>query len=303
MWETLALVPKSKAKDIEDADDDDRTWAKYKDVAIPLASYKDDPKDKDENLGVFGDTKPPYVGLNDCTHFTSQCLIAGGFPVTKAEARRGAGDLAFYLQASGDVTTLCWMADPDDVKAVVDADVVREGDVFAYHEDEKTPAHHTVPAVTPKTIAMHTWRGFDRPWDRPWPFDIDGERISLFHFKDDDYKTADAKNWLGWWKVETLDDPKGPNVVYYLFEATGEVTVTDKEPKNAKDKLKGDTFRWFSRAKTAVVVRRTGLETKTQVEIFQEPKTKDGATTTAGAFSNLPAGSKLSSKGTKLFSS
>jgi hypothetical protein len=304
MWETLALVPPAKAKEIEGTkDDDDRLWSKYASDGIALASWKDDPKDSLENLGAFP-TKPPYFGLNDCTHFTSECLIAGGFPITNDKARRGAGDLADYLDASKDTATLCFMASQEDVKAVVDAGVVREGDVFAYHEDVKHYyAHHTVPAVNSRGgVAMHTWRGFDRPWGRPWPFDIPGERISLFHFKDDVYTTADAKKWLGWWKVETLGNPKAAKADYYHFSDTGALAVTSQEPKNAKEKPKTAPYRWFStKAKTAVVVRRNDKETKVETFTLQDPKGKDTSTTADGALSPLPKGSKLSLKGTQLF--
>ena len=313
--EALCLVPRSKEKEIEAAKDADRKWSKYASVGIALASYKDDHDDEDENLDVFP-TKPPYHGLNDCTHFTSECLIAGGFPIVseKDAARRGAGDLANYLNASSATKTLCYMAAHDDVQAVVDAGVVRAGDVFAYYKDLKHQyAHHTVPAVSSSTIAMHTWHAFDRPWD----LDASDERYSLFHFADDDYTTANAKKWLRWWKVETLGDPKRatPKVDYYHFGDTGTLTVTSHEPKHAKEPPSGASYRWFStNAKTAVVVRRKSTETKVETFTLPDPKPKDSKdpqaadpksgdtpTTADGAFSNLPQGSKLSLKGTKLF--
>lgn len=295
--ESLCLVPKSKEAEIEKLKDFNRTFEKYKEVAIPLASYKDNPKDQDENREYFP-TAPPDYGLNDCTHFTSECLIAGGFPVSSDKARRGAGDLANYLDASKETWTLCYMAAHDDVQAVVDAGIVREGDVFAFYTDLKHQyAHHTVPAVSSKTIAMHTWHAFDRPWD----LGGSDERYSLFHFADDNYTTADAKKWPGWWKVETLGDPKSPKVDYYHFGDKGTLTVTSKEPKNAKEQPKGATYRWFStKAKTAVAVRRDKTSTKVETFTLSDPK-KDSPVTAAGVISNLPKGSKLSLKATQLF--
>jgi hypothetical protein len=298
MWEALCLVSKATAEKIEKKPHEDRLLSDYAD-AIPLASFKDDYA-KQENLRVFP-TQPPYVGLNDCTHFTSQCLIAGGFPVTNDKAQRGAGDLVQYLfGAPNDVTPLCFNADHDVVQAVVDAGVVREGDVFAYHTDKKA-AHHTVPAVSPRTVAMHTWRATDVPWDDPWDTNMSSETYSLFHFKDDKYTTPEAKQWLGWWKVETFDGPAGKagaksiKTEYYHFGDTGALTVSDTVPSSGRKPDEKQLHRWYARdaikSKTAVVVRRNQMyDTVTTVEVFTPGADPKGPA--AGAVKNPPKGPK-----------
>ena len=304
--EMLALVPKSKESEIEAANDDDRLWSKYSSVGVALASYKDDPTAAEENLAAFP-TPPPYHGLNDCTHFTSQCLVEGGFPITSTKkddeadrARRGAGDLAHFLDAASETKTLCMMASHADARAVVEAGVMKKGDVLAYYKDtEQKYAHHTVPAVSSNTVAMHTEHAFDIAWDFGKD-DTTDERYSLFHWADDDYTTGDAKQWLGWWKVETLGDPSRdtPEVDYYHFGDTGTLTVTRQEPTQATDPPSGTRYRWFATdSSTAVVVRRK--ETETKVETFTQ--SDDTPASATGAFSNLPEGSTLRSNATKLF--
>ena len=294
--EALCLVPKSKEKEIE-TKNGEATWDKYKSDAIALASWANKRTDKEEDLTGFGKTPPPDFGLNDCTHFTSECLIAGGLSIKDEKAHRGAGVLANFLDASKETATLCWMAAHDDVKAVVDAGIVKAGDVFAYHNDTKHAAHHTVPAVSPTTIAMHTWHAFGRPWHLDEP----DQRVSVFHFKDDDYSTAEAKKWPGWWKVEATGDPKRTKPEFYHFDDKGVLTVTDKQPKDEKVKPQGEAHRWFStKPKTAVVVRRKGTETKVETFTLSDPKPKDPSVTADGALSNPPKGAKVSFKGTKI---
>ena len=309
--EALCLVPKSKEKEIEKADDTKRTWGKYSSVAVALASYKDNPKDPEENLAVFLPSKPKYYGLNDCTHFSSECLIAGGFVISKTDAgdraRRGAGDLANYLYYSKEVRALCFMASHADARAVVDAGVMQTGDVFAYYEDTKHQyAHHTVVAVSPETVAMHTMHQWDTAWDFDETDDT-SERYSLFHFVDDDYTTPDAKRWTGWWKVETHGDPTlaVPMVRYYYFGDTGTLTVTTAQPKVAKTAPNGESYTWFATdSETAVVVRRNNMDTS--VETFtradpKDPQRQDIPATATGTIANLPEGSKKTLKATKLF--
>jgi Putative amidase domain len=285
MWETLCLVPRAVADKIVKLPHEKRLLSDFSKDAILLASFKDDYDD--DNLEVFP-KQPPFVGLNDCTHFTSQCLIAGSFPVTKKEATRGAGDLVEYLRASAEVTTLCHIAEHDTVKAVVDSGVVREGDVLAYHTGKK-PAHHTVPFVGPGIVTMHTWRASKRPWDNPWDTNMSGERYSLLHFKDDNFKTPEAKAWFGWWKVEVKGDTKRGNPEYYHFGDTGALAVASKAPKDAKAKPDKTTFRWFPVKDTAVVVRRNQMET--MVETFtlnkEDPKTAKGAVSMSKATSEV----------------
>jgi hypothetical protein len=278
MWEALCLVPQATMNKIVKLPHDKRLLSDFASDAILLASFKDE-YPKEENLKVFP-KKPPYVGLNDCTHFTSECLIAGGVPFKGPmdSSRRGAGELVAYLRSLGDVTTLCFDAEHDDVKAVVDAGVVKDGDVLAYHTG-KDPAHHTVPFVGPGIVTMHTWRAHGRKWDNPWDTDMSGERYSLLHFKDDKYDTPEAKAFLGWWKVDVKGDGKRAAPEYYNFDDTGALAVATKAPKDAKAKADKPRFRWFSTKKnTAVVVRRD--ETKTMVETFtlqKDPTTAKGA--------------------------
>jgi hypothetical protein len=290
MWETLCLVPKAAADKIVKLPHEKRLLADFAKDAILLASFKDDYKD--ENLTVFP-KQPPYVGLNDCTHFTSECLIAGGVPFKGPmdSSRRGAKECVEYLRTLGDVTTLCYDAEHDDVKAVVDAGIIREGDVLAYHTG-KDPAHHTVPFVGPGTVTMHTWRADSRPWDNPWDVDMRGERYSLLHFKDDKFTTPEAKAFLGWWKVDVKGDPKRAKPEYYHFGDTGALAMTIKAPKDAKAKSDKPNFRWFSTKKnTAVVVRRDG--TTTMVETFT---LQSDPTTAKGVVSN----SKVTSEVTRV---
>jgi hypothetical protein len=56
----------------------DKTFEEFRNRgAIMLCSYKDHPSDEPALTTLA--LAPPYHGLNDCTHYTTECLIAGGF--------------------------------------------------------------------------------------------------------------------------------------------------------------------------------------------------------------------------------
>src|SRR6185503_13671447 len=96
---------------------------------------------------------PPYFGLNDCTHFTSECLIQGGFAVTDDKARRGAGELYDYLYWSGGTKVLALDVSQGDATNVIDAGLLKQGDVIVYRNQKDKLRHHGVVYVGDGGIA------------------------------------------------------------------------------------------------------------------------------------------------------
>jgi len=177
---------------------------------------------KNGEKGVFrsikdGTTKPdPFVEwnmLDDCTHYVSRCLKAGGVTVTETGR---ANELAVQMIQSTETKALAIMCSQADGQKIIDTGVFKEGDFVAY-ANAKGNYTHTAMFVgrrrgtsgDPGGITCHTvcrFQGLTKAWngadDDNWFLGGD-HTYTLVHFADDDARVSAATlGWLkGWWKA------------------------------------------------------------------------------------------------------
>jgi len=155
-------------------------------------------------------------GLDDCTHYVSRCLIAGGVAL-KETAR--ANELSLAMIDSSHTKTLALRTTKAQGQKVIDAGVFKTGDLVAYYMKSKGRYDHTAMFVgkqvggstDPGGITCHTvcrFQGLSAAWngatdDNWFLHDEDGRSYTLVHFSDDDPAISAATlKWLpGWWKV------------------------------------------------------------------------------------------------------
>lgn len=234
--EGLYLLPRSQ---IEAAKD--RPASAYPD-AVMICSYEDKPGDEPADIQKL---KLPYYGLNDCTHFTTECLGAGGFHVTDEHARRGAPDLYRYLLAHKDTKMLGSDVAVEDASKVIAAGLLKAGDVIVYGEGPHSEHHHGVVYIGDGKIAMHTWHQLQKWEDAGGP----DQAYSLFHLSNDDDFASAAARWVGWWQIT-----QGGDVRYYYLSANGHVHSTKTKPTSTQQKPKGADY-WFPDDKNDNMVR------------------------------------------------
>jgi len=272
--EGLFLLPAAKAASARDG-----KLSSFPE-AVMLASYKDRRADEATELKALK-LSPPYFGLNDCTHFTTECLAKGGFTVTNDHARRGANDLYQYLLAHGSTKTLASDVTEADASAVISAGLMKKGDVVVYSNDGEKVHHHGVLYVGDGGIAMHTYHQWQRDWQTAGGWN---QRYSLFHIsEDDDLTSAVATRWIGWWQVT----PPAGTPRYYYIGAKGRVHVQAKAPTSTKLAPAGESY-WFADALSLKICARL----KGDVEEFTfKAAPASGAWTVTGKHIN--DGSKL----------
>ena len=243
--EGLFLVPGSKMIATQDKLETD-----FPD-AIMIASYHDSPAD--EPIAYFaGKKRPPFHGLNDCTHFTSECLIKGGFAVTNEHARRGAPDLYSYLYYHASTKVLASEVTSAEAGVVIGAGLFLPGDVIVYTNRSDRQRHHGVVHVGGGKIAMHTYHQFNVDWQTAGG---DDQLYSLFHLSLDDVYTPWVKaRWVGWWQIGA-----GTDVRYCYLNDSGHVFTTKTKPSSTNQKPKGHDY-WFADAtKMRTCVRAKGI--------------------------------------------
>ena len=226
-----------------------RTNDKYTDFkargAIMLASYKDSSGEEAMDLSRL-DLYPPFYGLNDCTHFTTECLIAGGFPPPNEHARRGAEELYVHLSNHPNVVMLASDVSQLDASRVIATFIMKTGDVVIYKTEGTRNRHHAVVFLTEAdggvsggSIAMHTWHRFGADWKTAGG-DDDDQQYSLFHVVDDNYHAADHAAWIGWWAIS-----QGIDTRYVYLDTTGHVATSMQPPKTKAAPAAGKD-RWFA---------------------------------------------------------
>lgn len=227
------------------ADKDKRAGAKFLASAFPdrvmLSSWSD--KRETTVEGQTGAARPPYWGLNDCTHFISNCLAAAGKNVETPRA----AELVAKLRARSDIKTLCLLAELDAAKRIIDSPVLRAGDVIAFGGTNGHHRHTTLvvrvktTTTDPKTgvetttgvkVAMHTHMDHPDGGGGDWEPIVDtGEhaRVTVLHFSDEDVVPGPFSALPGWWRAT-----KGGKDVFYHFDKTGHVAQVAARPKNLK---------------------------------------------------------------------
>ncbi len=178
----------------------------------------------------------PWEGLNDCTHFVSECLSAGGVPLHELNV----GGLVKTLKARSDVQTLAEFVDFSLAKRIVQSGVMKRGDIIAYGTAAKNFSHaHAVIYMGNNQVCNHTHLnhpsftgGNDLDthgnWERYATTGTGHTRVLLFHFKDDVPVSAQS-SMLGYWSVTWRG-----KTYYYYFEASGRVSYSSHTPANKK---------------------------------------------------------------------
>jgi hypothetical protein len=185
--------------------------------------------------------KPKCNGLNDCAHFVTESLAAGGINVRTT----GVPQLLGMLRGLADTKTLALTVAVDAAERIVKAGIMDVGDVIIYSLTP-TDHHHSVVYMGGEKIAMHTWANHPRHPTRQgdWKASAseDHPLVTLIHFGRDDGIPA-AGTWLsGWWQVLWRG-----TTYYYYFDAKGHVGYTKQAPANTSQPLYSPESRgyWF----------------------------------------------------------
>ncbi|HEY4184767.1 MAG TPA: hypothetical protein VGP07_06835 [Polyangia bacterium] len=202
--------------------------------AVMLATFHDKRKD-DPN---FPPNKPPKdFGLNDCTHFTSECVVTGG-GLPAALLSIDAGQFFNSLYASSTTKTLARVVPIEDARKIIEAPLspFKTGDVIIY-SGGPTDHHHGVVHMGAGAIAMHTISihrshptlSGSAFWDR-LSGDAHHNKVTLYHFNLDDTVPTTAAFMPGWWRVT-----QGSDTWYYFFDLhNARVMYTERAPTNLK---------------------------------------------------------------------
>ncbi len=191
---------------------------------IMLASWYD-AGDKNAANPEVKALKPRDHGLNDCAHFVTESLFAGGIDVKTT----GVPTLLNKLKGLPDHKILALAVTADAAKNTFQSGVMKPGDVVIYSLTP-TDHHHSVVYMGGQKIAMHTWANHPShptlagDWTKSAT--DDHPLVTLVHFGRDDDSIAGLAAWLpGWWKVMWRGAP-----YYYFFEKNGKVSYTKKPP-------------------------------------------------------------------------
>jgi hypothetical protein len=194
----------------------------------------------DENLTIT----PPYHGLNDCAHFVTECLAAGGIDVRTPSVPV----LLNSLRGLSDTKTLALTVLASAAERILKAKILKPGDVIIYSKTA-TSHGHSVIYLDNEKIAMHTKANHpDHPTDGGnWKDSAspDHPLVTLLHFGRDDPAPSALSLMPGWWKVTWRNTP-----YYYLFDAKGGVSYSKREPTGAKQPMMAADGRgyWFESA-------------------------------------------------------
>ena len=201
----------------------DQKAASYPD-AIMLASWYDHAMD--DNLT----NPPPYNGLNDCAHFVTECLAAGGETKLRTVSVPA---LLNSLTAHSDTKTLARTVDKEGAQHIIDAGLLKEGDVMIFSKTTSSPGHSTI-YLGGGDMAMHTYSNHKNSttWHGSWTGSMTAEHslVTLIHWNEGDVYTASSDGVLGWWNVMW----RGVTY-YYFFQKGGRVSYSKTAPTNVKN--------------------------------------------------------------------
>jgi hypothetical protein len=216
--------------------------AKVKGGQFAIASYPDrkmlsswfDKADKDGANPEVLAQKPADNGLNDCAHFVTQSLAAGGIHVETT----GVGTLFYSLRGMTETKTLALTVEAGVAEPIVNAGILKPGDVFIYSKlnGKVMEHHHSVVYMGSAKIAMHTWANHPNhpsihgDWKKSAT--DDHPLLTLIHFGRDDAPIAASSVMPGWWEAVWMSQ-----TYYYHFDKTGHVAWTQKAPANTKQPI------------------------------------------------------------------
>src|SRR5262245_1275210 len=191
-----------------------------------VSSWYDNAAKNTSNAEVLSQ-KPAYHGLNDCAHFATQSLAAGGIHVETT----GVPTLFNSLRALADTKTLAKTVTAAAAENIIKSGVMKAGDVIIYSKGAEH--HHSVVYMGNARIAMHTWANHpDHPaLHGDWKASAtdDHPLVTLIHFGRDDPPIPPNSGMLGWWEVLWRG-----TTYYYYFEKSGRVAWTQQKPANLK---------------------------------------------------------------------
>jgi hypothetical protein len=178
-----------------------------------------------------------YGGLNDCAHFVSECMRAGGISVYSADV----GTLLHQLGKLPDTKTLASLVSLRAAKRIVDhADIMKKGDVIAFGSSKGYSEHaHSTVYIGDGSVANHTHLNH-RDYPRReggrhnWTNYADTYRghdlVTLIHFGHDD-PAPSISSWIfGWWRLEY----RNGFTFYDYFGKDGRAYYTTKAPTDLK---------------------------------------------------------------------
>jgi hypothetical protein len=84
----------------------------------------------DTGKDTFDEQTPPHTGLNDCSHFVTECLSEGGIQFNRSTLK--APDLVQALHDRTDTKTLAQHVDKDAAARIIRSGVMSPGDVIAF---------------------------------------------------------------------------------------------------------------------------------------------------------------------------
>jgi hypothetical protein len=234
--EGLYLIPAGDLGKVTGGDFDAKSYPERK----MISSWHDNKSEDATNPEVVAQ-KPQYHGLNDCTHFVTQSLAAGGIHVETLLAPV----LFDRLRGLADTKTLAKTVAASDAQAIIDSGLMKVGDVIVYTEG--THHHHGVVYMGNGTVAMHTFANHpDHPkLHGEWTLGDASQLVTLIHFGRDDAAILANSPLLGWWSVLRGGVPE-----FYYFDKAGHVGSTKRSPLKLNQPLYTPDRRgyWFLEA-------------------------------------------------------
>jgi len=168
-----------------------------------------------------------WEGLADCAHFLSRCMHAGGLPISEISVP----SLVNHLKRRQDVKTLAEQLTREQGQRIVDAGLLKEGDMVGYFNIDPNGdwggrqqySHSTmyvgkIGSGDVGRITCHTKSRFAGLSSHPdqWHLDVNSYTYSFLHFAHDDAPPWSVTSKLiGWWKK--ADNANG----YYYLSPNG----------------------------------------------------------------------------------
>lgn len=203
-----------------------------------------------------------WNGLEDCAHFLSQCVRAGGAGI---ETQWGVRELVEGLQGLSETKTLAERVGKDAGQRIVDSGIFKLGDMIGYYNNNpkegKRGYGHSAMYVGGGGITCHSvcrFKGLGDSADDEWDLSNPDYSYTLIHFSSGDVAPdpATAGKLAGWWTVQNA----GRTRYYYILD-DGRARWTPVAPRKATDQAPAgmNSAYWFQdHDKTTFIWKETG---------------------------------------------